>query len=157
MGTSLFMPPHYSDVIMSAMASQITSLSHDCLLSHLFRHRSTKISKLRVTGLCAGNSPVTDEFPAQRVSDAENVSTWWRHHGCVTKPHYLVASWDVAGRRHHPKIHRTAYSIDKLGKTFIVDARTTYKFEKYCISTVWPKCWPFAGGIILRKHINMQL
>ena len=26
---------------------------HDCLLNRLFRHRSTKASKLRVTGLCA--------------------------------------------------------------------------------------------------------
>ena len=32
-----------------------------------------------VTGLCAGNSPVTGEFPAQRASDAENVFIWWRH------------------------------------------------------------------------------
>ena len=31
----------------------------DCLLNHLFRHSSKKISKLRVTGLCQGNSPVT--------------------------------------------------------------------------------------------------
>ena len=38
---------------------------HDCLLKRLFRRRSKKISKLRVTGLCAGNSPV---------------SIWWRHH-----------------------------------------------------------------------------
>ena len=30
---------------------------HDCLLSHLFRRRSKKTSKLRVTGPCAGNSP----------------------------------------------------------------------------------------------------
>ena len=62
--------------------------STDCLLNRLFRHRSKKTSKLRVTGLCAGNSPVTGEFPAQRTSDAENVSIWWRHHvvlwyGCV--------------------------------------------------------------------------
>ena len=31
---------------------------HDGLLSRLFRQRSKKTSKLRVTGLCAGNSPV---------------------------------------------------------------------------------------------------
>ena len=30
-------------------------------------------SNLRVTGLCAGNSPVTDEFPAQMASNAEKV------------------------------------------------------------------------------------
>ena len=52
---------------------------HDCLLYRLFRCRSKKISKLRVTCLCAGNSPVTSEFPAQKASNAENVSFWWRH------------------------------------------------------------------------------
>ena len=35
---------------------------------------SRKTSQLHVTGLCAGNSPVTGEFPAQRASYAENVS-----------------------------------------------------------------------------------
>ena len=25
------------------------------------------------------------EFPAQRASDAENVSIWWRHHGYIKK------------------------------------------------------------------------
>ena len=53
---------------------------HDRLLKRLFRCRSKKTSKLRVTGLSEGNSPVTGEFPAQRASDAENVSIWWRHH-----------------------------------------------------------------------------
>ena len=45
---------------------------HDCLL---------KTSKLRVTGLCAGNSPGAGEFPAQMASNVENASIWWRHHG----------------------------------------------------------------------------
>ena len=55
---------------------------HDCfsLLNRLFRHSSKKTSKLRVTGLCAGNSPGTGEFPAQMASNAEKVSIWWRHH-----------------------------------------------------------------------------
>ena len=52
----------------------------DCLLNRLFRRRSKKTSKLRVTGPCAGNSPGTGEFPAQMASYAENVSNWWRHH-----------------------------------------------------------------------------
>ena len=54
---------------------------HDYLLNRLFRRRSKKTSKLRATGLCEGNSPVTGEFPSQRASNAENVSIWWRHHG----------------------------------------------------------------------------
>ena len=35
----------------------------DCLLSRLFRRRSKKTSKLRVTGLCAGNSPAPVNSP----------------------------------------------------------------------------------------------
>ena len=69
---------HYGDVIMGAIASQITSLT--IVLNCLFRRRSNKTPKLRVTGLCAGNSPGTGEFPAQMASNAENVSIWWRHH-----------------------------------------------------------------------------
>ena len=48
---------------------------HDCLLNRWFRRRSKKTPKLRVTGLCAGNTP-------------ENVSNWWRHH--VVDFHWTV-------------------------------------------------------------------
>ena len=53
---------------------------HDSLHNRLFVRRSRKTSKLRATGLCGGNSPVTGKFPAQRASYAENISIWWRHH-----------------------------------------------------------------------------
>ena len=65
---------------------------HSCLLNYLFRRRSKKTSKLRVTGLCVGNSPwpvnsphkwpVTRKIfsPVTRASYAENVSIWWCHH-----------------------------------------------------------------------------
>ena len=44
---------HYNDVIMSALVSQITSLT--IVYSIVYsRRRSKKTSKLRVTGLCAG-------------------------------------------------------------------------------------------------------
>ena len=36
---------------------------HDCLLNRLFRRTSKKTPKLRITGLCAGNSPVIGDFP----------------------------------------------------------------------------------------------
>ena len=61
---------HYSDVIMSAKRRL------DRLLNGLFRPRT----RLRVTGLCEGKSLLTGEFPAQRASNAENVSIWWRNH-----------------------------------------------------------------------------
>ena len=42
---------------------------HHCLFNRL----SKKTSKLRVIGLCAGNTPVTGEFPAQMDCNADNV------------------------------------------------------------------------------------
>ena len=67
--------------------------SYDCLLNRLFRRRSKKTSKLRVTGFCAGNSPVTDEFPAQMTSNAENVSIWWRHHEKILPQQNKALFW----------------------------------------------------------------
>ena len=61
-----------------------------CLLKLLFRRRSKVTSKLRVTGLCAWNSPGTGEFPAQKASNAETVSIWWRHHGV---DHWKFRTW----------------------------------------------------------------
>ena len=68
----------YDDVIMGAMASQFNSLT----IIYLTVNSGTdeKTSKLRVTGLCAGYSPLTGEIPAQMANNAENVSIWWRHH-----------------------------------------------------------------------------
>ena len=62
--------------------------SLDCLLSHLFRRRPKKTSKLRITGLCEGNPPVTSGFPYKGpvtwiVSPFEDViicreqPVWW--------------------------------------------------------------------------------
>ena len=101
---------HYNDVIMGAIASQITSLT--IVLNRLFWRRSKKTTRIRVTGLCAGNSPVTGEFPAQMASNAENVSIWWDHHAVgvlrITHPsalrnhqsrslftnkHWLASTW----------------------------------------------------------------
>ena len=82
-------PSHYNDVTMGAMASQITSLT--IVYSTVYSGADQrKHQKLCVTGLCAGNSPGTDEFPAQIASYAENVSIWWRHH--VNGHHFIRVS-----------------------------------------------------------------
>ena len=66
-----------------------------CLKSpfyRLFRRRSKKALKLRVTDLCEGNPSVTDGFPSQRDSNAEKVSIWWRHHVDTSSVNGLVPS-----------------------------------------------------------------
>ena len=85
---------------------------HNGLLNRLFRRRSKKTSKLRVTGLCVGNSPGTGEFPAQMASKAENVSIWWRHHGL-----YLTAFlWTAGSEVHIVHVSRViiAYTLESL-------------------------------------------
>ena len=47
-----------------------------CLLYRVFFQAKKERSKLRPTVLCE----VTGEFPAQRASNAENISIWRRHH-----------------------------------------------------------------------------
>ena len=49
---------HYGNIIMSTMASQITGVSMVCS-TFCSGEDHKKISKLRVTGLCDGNSSVT--------------------------------------------------------------------------------------------------
>ena len=67
---------------MGAMASQITSLPIVYPIVYSGADQR-KHQKLRVTGLCVGNSPGAGEFPAQMASNAENVSIWWRHHDII--------------------------------------------------------------------------
>ena len=73
---------------------------HDCLLNRLFRRRSKETSKLRFTALCAGNSPVTSEFPAQMASNAEKcfhlmTSSWMTYCKCQC---WLVFNWNLMNK-----------------------------------------------------------
>ena len=77
--TAVSYPCHYSGVIMGLMASQITGVSI-INSTGCSNAGQKKTSKLRVTCLCDGNSPVVGEFSSKRASNAENVSIWWRHH-----------------------------------------------------------------------------
>ena len=55
-GIKVVFHSHYNDVIMTTMASQITSITF--VYSTVYSDsKSKKSSKLRVTGLCVGNSP----------------------------------------------------------------------------------------------------
>ena len=71
---------HYNDVIMSAMASQ-SPASRLFTQSFIRAQIKGNIKAPRHWPLC-GEFTGTGEFPAQRASNAENVSIWWRHHEC---------------------------------------------------------------------------
>ena len=90
---------------------------HDCLLNRLFKRRSKKTSKLRVTGLCVGDSPGTDEFPAQMASNAENVSIRWRHHVRSKSP--PSASTQFRLNNKYPNTYLLYSCIDVIDKYYI--------------------------------------
>ena len=92
---------------------------HHCLCNRLFRRRSKKTSKLHVTGLCAGNSPVTCEFPVQMDSNAENVFISWRHHEIEGLNHCVYH--DFPTEKYHIKPIWLTYH----GK-FVFSTRTFY-------------------------------
>ena len=77
---------HYSDVIMSIMASQLTSLTsvHWSVCSCTDQRKYQTSASLPLWG----NSPVTGEFTAQRASNAHFFSIWERHHE-ICKSLYL--------------------------------------------------------------------
>ena len=95
-----------------------------CLLNRLFGRRSKKISKLRLTGLCAGNSPVTGEYPAQMASNADNVSIWWRHH----QESWWLCSGSLALYGAVGKLHGGAF--EEYGFEFNILCKS-YMREKY--------------------------
>ena len=118
-------------------------LPQDCLLNRLYRRRSKKLSKLRVSGLFAGNSPETGEFPAQIASNAECVSIWWRHHGWVNLyPVIWRNPWRVI--RLYPKYYR----LGKVDSCFVCTSKSYFRdrFDVFFIKMsicfmIWIKCW----------------
>ena len=99
-GKAVTMVNHYHDVIMTTMASQITSLTVVYSTVYIQMQIKENIKAPRHWPLC-GEFTGTGEFPAQRACYAENVSIWWRHHVwnlfCHLKPKFLdqevTTSW----------------------------------------------------------------
>ena len=77
---------------MGTMVSQNTSLTIVYTAVHSGADQRKHQS---VSGLCAGNSPVTGEFPAQMASNAENVSIH-----------------DVIMLQTHGKLHTISWFLD---------------------------------------------
>ena len=130
---------------MGAMASKITSLT--IVYSIVYSGADQrKTPKLRVTGLCVGNSLVTGEFPAQRASNAENVSIWWRHHGTMASYHFTVVV--VLQRKFHNDWIIGIYTCSTDRRSFIHSEchKITTKFCCVLHFNVY-SCDVFANGI----------
>ena len=137
-GNSQTKKNHYDDVIMGAMASQISSLK---IVYSTVYSDADQIKHLRVTGLCAGKSPGIGEFPTQMASNAENISISWRHHvvGFQTS---MAATTELCVTVAIPMMPHLC------------------RCTKYCHDDVhkwkhFPRSWPFVRGIH-RSPVNSQ-
>ena len=81
LSVDLYKIRHYIGAIMSMIASQIASLTIVYSTAYSGADQREHQSS-RYWPLC-GEFTGTGEFPAQRASNAENVSIWWRHHDTV--------------------------------------------------------------------------
>ena len=132
---------HYNDVIMSAMASQITSLT-------------TVYSTPRHWLLCG---EFTDDrwIPRQRANNAENVSIWWRH----LDMHPITLT-------HHDEIWSVIYEFSLIFLfTLLFLLYEKLRFSRLCFTkmqcsvfhlpcSVWDMSTTFWGYLVEANHIN---
>ena len=108
--SKLYLPLHYGGVRMSAIASQITILriGYSTVYSDADQRKHQSFAPL---AFVRGIPRVTGEFPAQRASNAENVSIWWRHHTNSFLAHQVLCTvifhrlnhasfWQFLNRQH---------------------------------------------------------
>ena len=134
-----------------------------CLFNRLFRQRSKETSKLRVTGPRAGNSPVTGAFHAQRASNAENVSIWWRHHDSRQISHlkytdsrrishlvtcYRILDITVTSHEHHGVSNYR--QLNRLLNSFF-NLTTKKTLMLWIIVSLWGE-QPINGGFLAKSH-----
>ena len=98
--------------------------------------KSSKTSKLRFTGLCEGNPPVSGGLPSQKDSYAKNVSIW----GC----HYVQWMGYTIGRLMTLRSHSSImWFISRW-------SREPVRLRHHDDVIIWshfPRYWPFVWGI----------
>ena len=75
-------------------------VSFDCLLNSLCGPVSPKYQGPHYWPTVMGNSAVTDEFTAQKASNAEKASIWWRHHAFYMGNVILLYLEDICSHGH---------------------------------------------------------
>ena len=124
---------------------------YDCLLNCLFRRRQNKTPKLRVTGLCEGNSPATGELPAQRDSNAENVPIY-DVIMLVFFPHWHSVSSTVASWR----LLLPATLLSLIAKQGVHNVPFTASLWGNTVVRFYGMTWPCTSLLISQFYLNMR-
>ena len=134
---------------------------HDCLLNRLFRRRSKKTSKLRVTGICVRNSPVNSphKWPVTRkmfpfddvimTGDIERHgkqtgSHWcceWAHHNTenamLTSQYFIIKICIISKTNYH------RFNSGDFEMTYFCDERVNPAicFHEWRVATAFIWAW----------------
>ena len=117
---------------------------HDCLLNRRFRRRSKKTSKLRVTGLCAGNSPGPVNSPHKwpvtwKIFSFDDVIMNWRRQ---------QIQWEkLYGKHYTNHINRVLCCSTRITLSFVPDFVSLYGFKCVYFISIEPQA---------RKRGNIQ-
>ena len=109
------------------------------------------MSKLRVFGFCVGNSPLTGEFPAQKASNAENISILLRHHESSHRrgsSYCETALWTLSCIKQTPS---TAPSGERIINTWPLCVFGKLWSVKHSYSEFFNKAAHWNGNVILTK------
>ena len=130
---------NYEDLRTLQWRWRLKSAASRLFAQRLYRRKSKKTSKLRVTGLYAGNSPVTGEFPTQRASNAKR---------CF---HLMTPSC-----KHHPGVYHVNHTHQaKITHTRVVFTDTQYNKENNLHNTAM-NLWINLNSYILAYSIHTR-
>ena len=101
---------------------------HDCLLNRLFRRRSKKTSKLRVTGLCAGNSPgtvasnrqITVQYEFSRWKMGHRWWRWWLVTELITRRLPIFKTTQIDNQSTYWSRNSVAATLQTIFSTFLL-------------------------------------
>ena len=115
---------------------------HHCLVNRLFRYRSKETSKLRDTGLCARNSPVTGEVPSQIDSNAYNASIWYDNVIMIMESNHSPVNC---------KVKLVIHSQTSNGCTFEVWEMINNFIPRYIMDVVTYSWWDLSYSLLLKR------
>ena len=129
--------PHYNDVTMGSIASQITSLTivYSAVYSDADQRKYQSSASL---AFVQGIHRAPGEFPAQMASNAKNVSIWWRHHvsQCSSRSCH---DWFWRSLRLYPHCHHCLFDVPAAPATMFFN-KTTWAHSLSSRSSQYSSC-----------------
>ena len=151
---SLAISVHYSDVIMSRWRLKSPASR---LFTQPFIQAQIK-EHIKAARHCPLGGEFTGEFPAQRASNAENVSIWWHHH---ERNSHCAVTWKFVYTRitrHHylEDLHSLSIKLYTLIARFMGPTWGPSGADRSQMDPMLAT-WTLLSGIVFQNHCRQHL